>query len=404
MRIGANLSHVGQYNENAVIHALRGFGPTSQTDIAAATGLSVQTVSGIVRNLTSRGYLTELRTESVGRGRPRVILDIVASARFALGVHIDPSLMTAVILDLRGSVVASGTSSEIDADDPAGTIERAADLTLGLLDTSALDRSRAIGTCLALPGPVDESTQSNRDSVWLPGWSDFSVGAALGDRLGMRVPVVKDTVAAVIGENWVRAGASLDSTMVFVYVGTGTGVGLSLNGEPVVGFSGNAGEVGRILVALGAQGSGGLDNDPMVLVERAHQDGILTGRSPDRRNLGEMDTHFRALCRLAMDGRARARELLTAAADRIAAMTVISTEMIDADTVVFGGPYWELVRPFYEPVVRHALDQPSARGPQPVELFSTAMGTRVGAIGAASVVLDARYVPRAPGRHQSLLG
>jgi predicted NBD/HSP70 family sugar kinase len=105
-----------------------------------------------------------------------------------------------------------------------------------------------------------------------------------------------------------------------------------------------------------------------------------------------------------MDGHARARELLTGAADRIAAMTVISTEMIDADTVVFGGPYWELVRPFYEPVVRHALDQPSARGPQPVELFSTAMGTRVGAIGAASVVLDARYVPRAPGRHQSLLG
>ena len=79
-------------------------------------------------------------------------------------------------------------------------------------------------------------------------------------------------------------------------------------------------------------------------------------------------------------------------------MTVISTELIDANTVVFGGPYWELVRPFYEPVVRRALDQPSARGPQQVELFSTAMGATVGAIGAASVVLDSRFVPRAPGQ------
>ena len=40
MRPGASLSHVSQYNENAVIHALRVLGPTSQTDIAAQTGLS----------------------------------------------------------------------------------------------------------------------------------------------------------------------------------------------------------------------------------------------------------------------------------------------------------------------------------------------------------------------------
>ncbi len=55
MRFGASLSHVGQYNENAVIHALRALGPTSQTEIAAVTGLSIQAVSGIVRNLTSSG-------------------------------------------------------------------------------------------------------------------------------------------------------------------------------------------------------------------------------------------------------------------------------------------------------------------------------------------------------------
>lgn len=400
MRIGASLSHVGQYNENAVIHALRGMGPTSQTEIAAATGLSVQTVSGIVRNLTSRGYLTEVRTESVGRGRPRVILDIVASARFALGVHIDPSVMTSVLLDLRGSVVAHDSTSQIDADDPERSIARAAELTLGLFDASGVDRARAIGACLAVPGPVDEASQSNRDSVWLPRWSGFPVGTALGERLGMSVPVVKDTVAAVIGENWVRAGSSLDSTMVFVYVGTGTGVGLSLNGEPVMGFSGNAGEVGRILVALGAQGSGGLDNDPVVLVERSHEEGILPGPPPERRDLHATDEQFRDLCALALDDHAGARRLLAAAAERIAAMTVISTELFDANTVVFGGPYWELVRPFYEPTVRDALDKPSARGPQPVELFSTAMGAEVGAIGAASVVLDARYVPRAPWKRQ----
>ena len=77
MRPGASHSHISQYNENAVIHALRALGPTSQTDIAAHTGLSVPAVSTIVRNLRQDGYLTEVRTESVGRGRPRVIVDLV---------------------------------------------------------------------------------------------------------------------------------------------------------------------------------------------------------------------------------------------------------------------------------------------------------------------------------------
>lgn len=62
------------------------------------------------------------------------------------------------------------------------------------------------------------------------------------------------------------------------------------------------------------------------------------------------------------------------------------------------------MRSLYEPVLRDALDQPSARGPQVVQLLSTAMGENVGAIGAASVVLDARYVPRAPGTYRPLDG
>ena len=171
----------------------------------------------------------------------------------------------------------------------------------------------------------------------------------------MHVPMVKDTVAAVIGENWVRGGASLDSTMVFVYVGTGTGVGVSVNGEPVLGFSGNAGEVGRLLVALGPQGGAGLDNDPMVLVERAHRDGALPGAAPDRRDLTDMEADFHMLCALALDGQPVASELLMSAAERLAAMTVIATELVDADTVVFGGPYWAPVRSLYEPVVREAV-------------------------------------------------
>ncbi|MEO7587849.1 MAG: ROK family transcriptional regulator [Arachnia sp.] len=401
MRTGASLAHISAYNENAVIHALRRLGPTSQTDIAEMAGLSVQTVSSIVRNLMVGGFVRELRRESVGRGRPRVILDIVADARYAVGVHVDPSLMSAVVLDLRGSVVASLTSEEVDPDNPDRSLDVAASMVQESLLSSRIDKQVVLGTCLAVPGPINAVSESIVDTVWLPGWTGFPLGEALGARLGMRVPVVKDTLAAVIGENWVRAGDALDSTMVFVYLGAGTGVGLSLNGEPVRGFSGNAGEVGRMLLALGEprpRGADGLDNDPVVLVEEAHARGVLDGPAPPRGNLTLVDHQFRALCQLADDGNGDALGILHEAGSRIAGMVVMTTELFDADTVVFGGPYWDCVKRVYEPMTVAALRQPSARGPHPVTVSSTEMGREVGAIGAASVVLDARYVPRAPRR------
>lgn len=404
MRFGTSLSHVGQYNENAVIHALRALGPSSQGDLVARTGLSVPAVSAIVRSLKQRGYLTELGTEPVARGRPRVILDLVPFASYAVGLHIDPAIMSAVVLDLRGTVVHAGTSEAVRPDDPLRSLDEAAGLVEGVIADSGIDRERLLGICAAVPGPIDGARGSITDPVWMPGWAGVSIGEHLAQRLGSPeapIPVIKDTLAAVIGENWVRGGESLESTMVFVYLGTGTGVGLSMNGEPVRGSSGNAGEIGRMLVALG-ESKGGMDNDPVVLVEQAHSLGVLNGALPSRSEPRQLEDQFRLLCRLALDGDETADRMLRAAGGRVAEMVVMVAEVFDADTVVFGGPFWELLQPFYEDLAVAAFQRPSARGPHPVAVLSTAMGAKVGAIGAASAVLDARFVPRAPSERSAI--
>lgn len=398
MRQGASLSHVSQYNENAVIHALRTLGPTSQTDIAAHTGLSIPAVSSIVRSLRHEGLLTELRTESVGRGRPRVIVDLVPSANYAIGLHIDPALMSAVVLDLRGKVAHHATSESIDPNDPSASLDEAGELIHQLVRDSGIDRTKLLGACAAVPGPIDDRSGSITDTVWLPGWAGVAIGEALTRRLGTPVPVVKDTFAAVTGEMWVRGGAMIDSTVVYVYVGTGTGLGLAINGEPVRGASGNAGEIGRMLVALGTPELRGMDNDPFILVQEAHELGILDAPPPTRWEHRQLEAQFRRLCRLADDGAEEAEALLLNAGRRIAEMVVMTAEVFDADTVVYGGPNWVHVQPYYEPAALAALARPSARGPHPIEVLSTAMGAKVGAIGAACTVLDARFVPRLSAR------
>jgi len=153
MRAGTSLVDLGKYNENVVIHAFRRLGASSQREVAASTGLSVQAVSAIVRSLQKQGLLTEVGTRVNGRGRPRILLDIVGSARIAIGVHIDPSLTTAVALDLNGEVAASASSTDVDSENPGSAMAKVAAMVQRLVRDGSIDEQRLVGACLALPGP-----------------------------------------------------------------------------------------------------------------------------------------------------------------------------------------------------------------------------------------------------------
>lgn len=395
-RAGVSLSDLAQFNERAVIHALRVLGPTSQAELAHNTGLAPQTVSPIVRGLLQRGLLQEARTESVGRGRPRVILELVASAREAIGIHVDPGCLNVTKIDLCGSVVRSLTSDTVYPDDPERTLDEVVRLVEAVQGSGEV-----LGAAIAVPGPIDVSRAAVSESLWLPGWTGYPLGSRLEERLGMRVPVMKDTVAAAIGENWVRAGKSHDAVLIYVYLGTGTGIGVSLFGDPFSGYSGNAGEIGQVLSTIGAaehRGASAVANDPVLLVRAAHEQGVLTGEAPGIGALGLVESDLAALCAAGMHGDAVAREILEGAAQRIARMVLVAVELFDASLVVMGGPYWPLLEPFYGAAVRTALAAPSARGAHDVEVLPTALGTAVGAVGAAAAVLDELFVPRAPRR------
>lgn len=401
MRAGTSLVDMGHYNENVVLNAFRILGPTSQRDVANTIDLSAQAVSTIVRSLTERGLLREIRSENLGRGRPRVIMDIVGSARYAIGIHVDPSLMSAVLLNLKGEVVELAHRGEVDGD-PHVAVRDMANLQTSLIDNSKIDPSRLVGHCLAMPGPLDLRRQQPTDLLWLPGWTRAPIGDMLSAALNSPVPLIKDTLAAVIGENWVGAGSALQSTMVFVYIGTGTGIGLSIDGDPVRGYSGNFGEIGRMLTLAGADpAASGLASDPAVLVEYAHHVGVLEGPTPDRSERGRIDAEFRTLTDRALHGSERAIRILEASARRISDVAVMTTELVDADLVVFGGPYWRYVERWYAPATRLALDAPSSRGPHAVEVRSSVMDDDVGAIGAAAAVLDNRFAPRSRRRPQA---
>ena len=155
-RRGANLPSIGGFNRTVVLDAVRRSPEgLSRVELAGRSGLSAQTVSNVTRFLIEAGMIVESGTVVSGRGKPRTILRLEAGRRYAVGVHVDPAIVTYVLLDLAGTVVAQSTTSTPTADDPAEVVRTIADAVDALVVGAEVDVDTVLGVGIASPGPID---------------------------------------------------------------------------------------------------------------------------------------------------------------------------------------------------------------------------------------------------------
>ncbi len=400
-RRGTNLPRMGDFNQSVILEAIRQSGEgLSRIELSTATRLSAQTVTNITRRLLDDGFIREAGRTINGPGKPRVTLRLVADSRFAVGVHLDPALMTFVLLDLSGAIVRR-RSVRTPADDPLRIVEAMAETIDALIAESGVDRSRIAGVGVAAPGPLDAEKGTVIDPPKLAGWHRVPLRAVLAEMTGMPVVLEKDTTSAAVGELWTRR-ESADDSFVFVYLGIGIGAALARDGEAVRGSTRNIGEVGHIIVDpdgpscwCGSRGCVEVVCTPQAIVERAERAGVFDD-AHQTSDAAAVDARFSRLCEYAADGNAAAVEVLRQAAAHIAVLTAALTNMLDVDRVVFGGPFWSRLADVYLREVPGRLDHASAtRAVRTLPVDGTVVGDDVGAVGAACVVLDSVLSPRA---------
>ncbi|GGL01612.1 transcriptional regulator [Curtobacterium luteum] len=402
-RRGANLPSIGGFNRTVVLDAVRRSPEgLSRVELAGRTGLSAQTVSNVTRFLIEAGMIVESGTVVSGRGKPRTILRLEAASRYAVGVHVDPAIVTYVLLDLAGTVVAQSTTSTPSADDPAEVVRTIAGAVDALVTGARVDLDAVLGVGVASPGPIDAEAGVVLDPPFLPRWRDVPLRDALAGATGHPVLLEKDVTAAAVGEMFL-AGESAARNFAFVYFGTGFGVGLVLDHEPVRGVGSNAGDAGHIMVdqgplagtpdGSGTRGEVGAAVAPDRLVQVAAARGLDLGPVSDAASVD------RAWDVLAAAIAAGDEEACALAADTGRAMgnaAVLIVNLLDLDRVVFGGPFWSRIASAALPAARSAIvDSPLLVPKHPIAVEDTDRGADVAAVGAACLVLDAALSPRA---------
>ncbi|GGD50440.1 ROK family transcriptional regulator [Paenibacillus nasutitermitis] len=367
-------------NESIVLHAIRQKAPISRAALASYTGLSPQTLTNVVRRFLVDGFLVESGTEeSGGRGRSRVRLELYADGAYAIGFCMERDSLSMGLVDLKGRVLDYKCESIEVMESPQQTMKRMTAYASSILqgDGYAPIRSRIIGIGVGTPGPIDYDKGEVVSPPNYEAWARIPIRSFLHEELGCPVVIDNSSTVAAIGEHW--AGRWGTDSFLYCYWGMGIGGGLIAADKVYRGQSGNAIELGHIVVesrgrACQCGGQGCLEayaSIPALLREAS-----AYGEFRD----------FGQLLKAAEPGTVL-REILDRAAEYMAQAMVTAINLLDVDFIVLGGDHVHLAAEIFLPVMKRRIaEQPLRAKVAAARVGVSSLKQEAGVIGAASLV------------------
>lgn len=239
---GTNQESGRPYNRRIVLETIRLHGPIARAEIARRVGLTVQTVSTIIRELELQDFILGSRELPKGRGYPATALTLNPEGGFAIGASVSPIGIDVALVNLAGEIIDL-KSREIANPEPDVAF---AEIAAAATELRRLrPKGRMLGLGMAMPGPFDVEAMSFVGPTTLQGWKDVPIAERLNAATGLPAYVGADNASAALSERLYGAGRNLHE-FYYLYLGVGTAGRLVHEGQVLKGARGNSGEIGHV--------------------------------------------------------------------------------------------------------------------------------------------------------------
>lgn len=239
-----NAKFISEINKIKITSLIRDNDELSRADLAKKSGLSAPTVSRIVDILIRKDLVTEIGAGESRGGRRPTLLKFSGMNDFIIGIDLGTTDIYGVLTDLNARVIAESKHPTLVEEGFTQVMKRTSGIISELRNHLGDKKGKVCGIGIAIAGLINRE----RDIVeFSPDfhWYNVDVRAALSQR--NEIPVIFDNVTRVmaLGEMWYGAGRKYRN-FIMVNVGYGIGAGIIIQGSPLYGNKGMAGEFGHI--------------------------------------------------------------------------------------------------------------------------------------------------------------
>ena len=382
---GSNQSGLRAHHERLVLSLIRLHKQLHKAELVRLSGLSMQTISIIVNQLTAEELLLKGQRQRGRVGQPSAPYSLNPEGALSFGLKIGRRSVDLYLIDFVGKILALRhevypypTPDGVIAFARQGMAAMRAELS------ERLDK-RIAGLGIAAPYEMwTWHEEIGAPKAEIDAWRDIDIRELLARDSDWPVYFANDITAACAAELIFGQGASYPDYL-YIFIGSFIGGGLVLDGHLFPGRTSNAGALG----SMPAPHSSGKDDAPgaqlvhvasIYVLERKL---LAIGRSPA------------VLWQSPDDWGDDLGALLDEWIDEVAASLAISivaaVAVIDVETVVIDGAFPEPVRARIIARTEAAISRTNRQGLSPFRLVAGSIGNAARAMGGAALPLLANF-------------
>lgn len=242
-----NKKLIKDINRTLIINEIRLKGKISRTDISKNLNLGLSTVTNIIEELKSQGFVIEIGESSSTGGRRPILLQFNYNYGYIIGAKIEEDNVKFVLTNLDMDIVYKENMNFSKGCPYENVIKIIAEKILEIKKVIPKNKN-LLGIGIAVSGLVDQNKGELIYSGML-NWENVKIAEILQQALNVPVYVDNNVNAYTLAELLKGRGKILNNFMVVTY-GAGIGAGIVINNKLFRGDFGGAGELGHTVLVV----------------------------------------------------------------------------------------------------------------------------------------------------------
>jgi len=301
--------------------------------------------------------------------------------KYAVGIDIGGTKVAIGIVDQQGEVVNQTVLPTDLSITAIEMLDKIIASTKQLITNLGISEENIAGIGIGAPGPIDTNAGKIVAPPNLPNWH----GVELVEYVQASFPNTKiifenDATAATMAEKWVGAAQESDH-FIYLTISTGIGAGLYANKKLISGYTGNAGDVGHMVIDpnenLCSCGGRGCFESLVSGTAIARRASILLNKQLTTKDV--FDLYQKQDNDIV--------PFIEKTFKYLGIATVNLINMFDPQKIVIGGGVSQVGEPLFNAVKQYVQKNALNPAGRNTEIVPAQLNRNVGVIGAASLIL-----------------